>query len=156
MENAGLTMPSFCEKTRDQLREVLPIDGSIFTNPLDTPNLVDPKAIKAALEVLGRATEVDMLVYHMGFHPIGIWGTGRFADETYLIQVVDAMRDARDRFGKPILLAFRPPQEMKGMEEFLVVQKAFVAEEFPVFYSLGQLALALNRVIDWHNRRLVI
>ncbi len=152
MEVCGLTIPRFSEDIQARLKSVLPVDGGIFMNPLDTVNLIEPDAIAAAFDVLCKSDEVDMLVYHMGFHPIGMWGLGRFSEKKYLDKFLQTMLHAKETGGKPILLALRPAQDLGAMKEFLEVQKVLVDNEFSVFYSLGQLALAVNRIIDWRNR----
>lgn len=149
MESVGLTIPKFNEKTQSLLKSVLPVDGGIFINPLDTVNLVEPTAIEAALDVFIDLPEVDMIVYHFGFHPIGMWGLGRFSNADYLGKLMRVMNQARKKTDKAVLLALRPPLDVTSLEEFLEVQKAFVENGFPVFHSLGDLALAMNKVINW-------
>ena len=68
-----------------------------------------------------------MLVYHLGFHPVGSWGMGRFSARTFLDPVTAVIRAARDAVGKPVLIALRPPEDLEGMKEFLAAQEAFVA-----------------------------
>ena len=151
MEPVGLAIPQFNETTQSSLKSVLPVDGGIFINPLDTVNLVEPTAIEAALNVFVDLPDVDMIVYHFGFHPIGMWGFGRFSNAEYLEKLLKVMNQARKKTDKAILLALRPPLDVTSLEEFLEVQKAFVENKFPVFHSLKDLALAMNRVIDWNN-----
>ncbi len=152
MEAVGLSIPRFSEETQEALKAVLPVDGGIFMNPLDTTNLVDPDAIAKTLAVFQDLSEIDMAVYHLGFHPIGMWGFGRFSDEAYLEDIVEVLAAFRENSDKPILLAFRPPQDLASMEEFLKTQEAFVNNGFPVFHALDKLALAMNRVVDWYER----
>jgi acyl-CoA synthetase (NDP forming) len=154
MENEGLAMPRFSDQTQDELKKVLPVDGGIFTNPLDTSNMTLPGAIAAAFDILGRSGEVDMIVYHLGFHAISMWGRNRLSSLEYLSDLTDVMKKAWNQYRKPILLALRPAQNEEGMPEFLTVQKAFVDAGFPVYYSLSNLALSVRRVIDWKSRRI--
>jgi len=153
MEKEGLNLPCFSLETQAELKQYLPVDGSIFINPLDTPNLTSPDAIATAMQILGKVPGIHMLVYHLGFHPIGSWGLGQFSSETFLRQVIDSMMDVIQTSGKPVLLALRPPEDLAGMEEFLVAQKAFVAAGLPVFHSLHRLARALKRVIVNSNSK---
>jgi acyl-CoA synthetase (NDP forming) len=155
METVGMRIPQFSGTTQSRLKSVLPVDGGIFSNPLDTTNLIDPKAIEAALDILGDLPDVDMLVYHMGFHPIGGWGFGRFSQATYLAEIIDVMMRARQKTEKAVLIALRPPQDITPMQEFLAVQQVFVEHGFPVFHSLGQLALTMNRLVTWKNRSFI-
>ena len=145
-------MPGFSVGLREELKKHLPIAGSIFTNPLDTPNLIDPKAISAAMNILGKSPEVDMLIYHLGFHPIGSLGVGRFSSPDFLKPTIDAMKKARQESGKPIVLALRPGLSVEAMKEFLIAQEAFVNAGFPVFHTLRQAAIAMSRLVSWNNR----
>ncbi len=95
------------------------------------------------MQVLGRVPEIDMLVYHLGFHPISRWGLGRLSLENFVKPAIAVMKEARRTNAKPLLLALRPPQGNEGMTEFLAAQRAFVEAGFPVFYSMRLLARAL-------------
>ena len=151
MEKEGLTMPALSQEVQETLKQVLPMAGGIFINPLDTTNLTDANAISKAMGVLGRVPDLHMFVYHLGFHPASSWGLDRFTRERFLDPVVRVMAEAVQSTGKPVLLALRPPQEMTGMKEFLTAQEAFVRAGFPVFYSMRRLARAMARVIAWNR-----
>jgi len=148
MEKEGLTLPNLSPEIQAELKKHLPIDGSIFINPLDTPNLISPDAIAIAMQILGKVPDIHMLVYHLGFHPIGNWGLGRLSSDDFLNQVIDSMRKTMQTYNKPVLLALRPPEDLAGMEEFLIAQKAFVNAGLPVFYSLHRLARAITRMVS--------
>jgi len=153
MEKAGLRMPNLSTEERQRLKEVLPLAGSIFANPIDTPNLATPEAIEAAVGVVSRLPGADMLLYHLGFHPISSWGSGQFSDPYFLDAVNGTFRRAREATGKPVLLTLRPGLDLGEMKEFLTAQEALVAAGLPVFHSLRQAGLAMARVIDWAARR---
>jgi acetyltransferase len=153
MEREGLQVPSLSLQVQAELKQSLPVAGGIFINPLDTTNMIDPAAISVATQVLGGVPDIHMLVYHLGFHPIGAWGLGRFASEAFLESAVSAMQEAEQKTGTPILLALRPPETLTAMEEFLTAQEAFVQAGLPVFHSMRHLARALLRVIRWHHSR---
>lgn len=144
-------MPAFTEGLQDQLKEVLPVVGGILSNPLDTTNMATPEAITAGVRVLSGAAEIDMIVYHLGFHPISKWGMGFFTDKGYIQQIADAMKTGLGSSQKPFMVALRVPQTIEGMQEFLAVQEVFVENRLPVFHDMGDLAKALRRVIAWNN-----
>jgi acyl-CoA synthetase (NDP forming) len=152
MEKAGLRLPHLGEEVQAELKRHLPLAGSIFINPIDTPNLTTPEAITVAMRVLGAQPDIHMLVYHLGFHPIGNWGVGRFFNEEYKEALVNTFLNAREQTGKPVLLALRPGQDVPKMEEFLAAQEAFVKAGLPVFHSLRHVALAMARVAEWHQK----
>jgi acyl-CoA synthetase (NDP forming) len=149
MENEGLRLLSLSPAVQAELKQRFPVAGSIFINPLDAPNLILPEAISTAMQILGRVPGIDMLIYHLGFHPISTWGWGRLSLENFVKPAIGVMKDAQRETGKPVLLALRPPQGLDGMAEFLAAQQEFVNAGFPVFYSMRQLARAMVRVIEW-------
>ena len=151
MENEGLRVPCLSPAVQAELKQNFPVAGSIFINPLDTPNLIAPEAISTAMQVFGRVPEIHMLIYHLGFHPISHWGLGRLSLENFVKPAIGVMKEAQRKTGKPVLLALRPPQGLDGMTEFLAAQQAFVKAGFPVFYSMRQLARAMVRVIAWNK-----
>lgn len=151
MEKHGLRLPKLSLKFQEKLKEVLPIDGSIFSNPLDTPNMSTPEAISSAMTIMGKISDIHMLFYHMGFHPISKWGINRFSSDNYSKRLADSLIKAKKATGKPILVALRPPGDIAGMEEFLEVQQTVINAGFPVFYSLDMLALAMARLVNWQK-----
>ena len=149
MEKAGLHLPQLSPEVQEELRQFLPLAGSIFSNPVDAPNLATPEAISATMRVLSKVPEIDMLVYHLGFHPISSWGGGRFTSSSFLNPVIEVMTEIRQAVGKPVLLALRPVLDLDLIRELLAVQEAFVKAGFPVFHSLREAGKAMSRVIAW-------
>jgi acyl-CoA synthetase (NDP forming) len=152
MEREGLRLPPLDAAVQAELKRNLPVAGGIFINPIDTTNMTDASAISAAMHILGRVPEIHMLVYHLGFHPIGSWGMGRFSAKTFLDPAIRAMKGAAEATGKQVLLALRPPEDLEGMKEFLAAQEAFVEAGFPVFHSMRGLARSLSRILGWNRR----
>jgi len=153
IEKAGLELPRLSSGVQAELTQHLPVAGSIFSNPLDTPNLATPDAIGTALRILSRAPEIDVILYHLGFHPISRWGFGRFSSEAFLTPLIASIREVVEATGKPVLMALRPPLDVAGFQEFLAVQEALVEAGVPVFHSLSEAAKAIARVVDWSQAR---
>lgn len=149
MEKAKLHLPQLSPEVQAELKQYLPLAGSIFSNPLDTPNLASPEAISVAMRVLGKVPDIDMLVYHLGFHPISRWGGGRFSSPAFLQPVIAALMEVRQTTGKPVLMVLNPALDLNEMKDFLAAQEAFVAAGLPVFHSLRQVARAMARVVAW-------
>ena len=133
----------------EYIHDVQAAAGSIFGNPVDTPNLATPGAISTAVRVLSEAPDIHMIVYHLGFHPISQWGFGRFASPAFLEPVIESFVEATEATGKPVLLALRPPRQLNGMDEFAAAQEAFVKAGLPVFHSLRDGARAMSRAVAW-------
>jgi len=153
MDRAGLHIPPISPSARQELLQFLPLAGSILTNPIDAPTLATPQAIRPTMHTLSRLPEVAVLVYHLGFHPIGSLGGGRFSSPDFLDPTIQGFREVREASGKPIVLAVRPGQSLDAMKEFLAVQEAFVSAGFPVFPSLRRAATAIVRLADWNRTR---
>ncbi len=151
MEKAGLHMPHLSPEVQTELKQSLPLAGSIFGNPVDTPNMVTPEAIAIAMRVLSKVPDIDILVYHIGFHPISSWGGGRFTSPTFLEPVIDTLTQVQQSTGKSIMLVLRPALDLDRMKEFLGTQEAFVEAGFPVFHSLRQAARAMAHVVAWNQ-----
>ena len=130
-----------------ELKQFLPLAGGIFGNPVDASNLQVPEAISATMRLLGKVPEIHMFIYHLGFHPASRWGDGRLSSAEFLQPVINALTQAQQAAGKPVLLALRPAPDLKGTKDFLTTQEAFVAAGFPVFHSLRQAAKAVARVV---------
>jgi acyl-CoA synthetase (NDP forming) len=145
-------MPTLSSEVREELKQVVRVAGSILANPIDASNLTTPEAITATMRIVSRLPDINMLVYHLGFHPIGNWGGGRFSSSSFLEPAIDGMKQVRQESGKPVLMVMRPGLKLEDMKEFLAVQEAFVSAGFPVFHSLGQAARAMSRVIAWNLR----
>jgi acyl-CoA synthetase (NDP forming) len=152
LEREGLCLPALSPDIQQDLKKVLPVDGSIFANPLDTPNMASPLAIAQALAIMGRMPDIHAMAYHQGFHPISRWGMNRFSSEDYKRAFVEALLSAAHACRKPVFAVLRPPGDLKGMEEFLAVRSALVKANLPVFYDLEKFAMALSRVVNWKKR----
>ncbi len=150
MEKAGLYLPTVPPQIGLELREYLPLAGSIIGNPIDARALLTRPGILAILGWLGKRPDIDMFVYHLGFHPATRWG--RIPLDT-MKECAGALGEVQRQTGKPVLVAMRFPPDLKGMEFFLGTQQVFVEAGFPVFHSLHKLALAAARVIDWKQNR---
>jgi len=149
MEKAGLHLPHLSPEVGEDLREFVPLAGSIFGNPMDAMSLMSGEGISAILRRLGELPDIHMFIYHLGFHPRSHWGIRRLSSSSFLQPVIDAFLEVQRATGKPVLLVLRLPPDLLGMKDFLATQEAFVSAGFPVFHSLRQVAKAMARVVAW-------
>lgn len=152
MEDAGLDLVTLTPDIKSQLKSLLPNDGGIFTNPLDATNLVYPEVIYNTLKVIGGSPRIDMIMYHMGFHPVTRWGEGIYSSEFFLKPASEALHKSYKEINKPVIMALGQASDMAGMEEMLKVQAAFVKEGLPVFHSIEKSGLAMARIAAWRRR----
>ncbi|MFC1919025.1 CoA-binding protein, partial [Chloroflexota bacterium] len=120
MEKAGLRVPSLSPELQAELRQFLPLAGAILSNPVDATNLLSPEAISSTMRVLGKVPDIHTLVYHIGFHPVSRWGSGRLRTKIYLKPAIEALLEAQQATGKPVVVALRRPPDLRGMRDFLV------------------------------------
>ena len=151
MEKAGLRLPRLSAEVQAELRQFLPLAGAIFGNPVDATTLLFPEAISAAMCVVGKVPDIHMLIYHLGFHPVSRWVDGRLSSASFLRPAIDALTQAQQETGKPVLLALRPAPDLGGMKDFLAAEEAFVRAGFPVFHSLRQAAKAMACIVAWNQ-----
>jgi acyl-CoA synthetase (NDP forming) len=153
LEKAGLQVPSLTKNTQAELLKFLPLAGAILINPIDASNLAMPEAITATMKVVSQLPEVNMLLYHLGFHPISSWGGGRFAQPAFLDPTIEGINSVKKQSGKPVILVLRQPINLANMKDFLAAQEEFVKAGLPVFYSMHQAGKAMARVIAWQKRQ---
>ncbi len=151
MEKAGLRLPRLSAEVQAELRQFLPLAGAIFSNPVDATNLLSPEAIYATMCVVGKVPDIDMLIYHLGLHPVSRWGGGRLSSANFLQPAVDALTKAQQKTGKPVLLVLGPAPDFDGMKDFLAAEEVFVRAGFPVFHSMRQAAMAIARIVAWNQ-----
>jgi len=154
IEKAGLKMPLLSSETQAELKQFLPEAGGIFTNPVDNNLLFSAKGIAATGRVLANVPEIDMFLFHLGFHPSSRWGGKAVpSDRETLKPIIDALLETQQVSGKPVLIALGRALDMEGMKHFLTVQEAFVEANLPVFYSLNQAARAMCHVVNWNRNK---
>ncbi len=152
MERAGLGLPRLSAEVQAELKRFLPFAGGIFGNPVDATNLVSPPAISATMRTLGKLPDVDILLYHLGFHPASRFGRAGVYGADFVSSLVNSLTEVRQAIGKPILMVLCSPPDLPGMKDFLVVQEALARAGFPVFHSFARTAKAIARVVAWKQR----
>jgi acyl-CoA synthetase (NDP forming) len=152
VESAGLKLLPFSEQVNTELKKFLPVAGGIFANPLDATSLMFPDIIGKALKVIGNDPEINMMMYHMGFHPTTRWGDGMYASDLFLNPAADVLQKAKLESHKPVLLVLGPTADRSSMEEFLKVQESFVKAGLPVFRTMEKAAVAMDRIVEWRRK----
>ena len=153
MEKAGFHLPTLSPRIQAELKKCLPPAGGGFANPVDATSLALPEVIYNIMNVLGKAPDIHLIVYHLGFHPISRWGNDRLSSASQLKALTDAFARAQRETGKQIMLAMRPAPDLYGTEKFLAAQEALVNAGLPVFHSLSSAARAMAKVGKWQQGR---
>jgi len=153
MERAGLGLPPLSSEIQAELRQWLPLDGTILVNPVDSAPLLQGSTIAAVMRILAALPDVHLLVYHLGFHSASRWGHGRFGTSDQLESTIAAMAGVRRQSGKPVAILLRPAADKFGTPEFLMAREAFARAGFPVFHDIRRAATAIARVLSWRQQR---
>jgi acyl-CoA synthetase (NDP forming) len=157
LELAGLSVPQLAPDIQAELRKHLPLAGSIFSNPVDSNPLTVPDIVAKTVPVVLSQPDIDMVAYHLGFHPISRWGFRGFDSEKFIGPFIKAFQSAMKASGKQVFLVMRPAPDPRGYEEFVKVEQAFSKAGIPVYISMRGAARALARVLSWkqmHERRM--
>jgi len=152
MERAGLKLPHLSIETQEELRQFLPMVGSIMGNPIDATNLTSPKAISATIRTLSKLPEIDMFIYHLGFHYISRWGRKEGDTGKFIKPIIKALSEVQRDTGKPVIVTLRPAADWNGMREFLSAQDMFIESGLPVFNSMRQAAKTMASVVAWKRK----
>ncbi len=146
MERYGLELPELSAATISRLKEFLSPAGSILTNPVDAGELISPVSIYKTITTLSEEEKICILIYHMGFHPLSLWGSGRLSARPHVDELIEAFSKAQRKVKKPIVLVLNPAADRTGTDEFLQVQQACVKAGLPVIYSMSAAARAISRL----------
>ena len=162
--SAGLKVPQFMQETTAELRKLVPLAGTSITNPLDAWPIYfgvpgKPGALADAIRIVSRDTNIQALVLHfdeVGYLRRALGG----ALEGYLRELTDIMvlgcRYARDEMGKTVMACVALDAYSDDDEDrrcHLLVRKALVDGQFPVYPSLGASIRALANVYKCSAQR---
>ncbi len=157
IDEAGLKCPVLPEHTQAELRAFTPVAGTSVRNPVDTIAIFEPPKLEQTLSAVGRAENVDVVLYHTSFS----WGAGRRSSAwmsglepaQYMEALVQQMTRAREAAGKPIVVVLRQPMDVEAMERTLAFQERCWRAGFPVYPTIPRAANAVAKVLWWRQQR---
>ena len=154
LNEAGLRCPVLPEATQQALREFTPVAGTSVRNPVDSIMVFDPSKLRDTIKVVGSAENIDAVMFHTNFN-FGGWRRSSvwFDPETYRQKAGEALVEARQACGKPLVLVMRPPLDVQAMEQTLPFQELCWEAHIPVFPSIPRAANALAKVLRWRQAR---
>ncbi len=91
-------------------------------------------------------------MFHTSFSFGGWRRSARWFDpETYRQKAIEALADAREACGKPVVVVLRPPLNVEAMEQGTAFHEGCYAADIPVFPSIPRAANALAKVLRWRQ-----
>ncbi len=161
-ETYGMTIPRFEESVRNKIDEHLPKPGSSSANPVDIANpFVSPDALRAILLAAAEDDRIDaqimaQLLYHYKSLSLSLGGAP-LKDIVPWKQLAEAVADARDRGGKPVVMVMpnckRELESMDIEEVIRLAGKEFIARRIPVFDELSHVMKAMSRLSGYYAAR---
>jgi acyl-CoA synthetase (NDP forming) len=114
----------------------------------------DPSKLRSTIEVVGSAENIHAVMFHTNFN-FGGWRRSAvwFDPETYRQKAAEALVEAREACGKPLVLVLRPALDAQSMEQTLAFQELCWRADIPVFPTIPRAANALAKVLRWRQAR---
>jgi acyl-CoA synthetase (NDP forming) len=93
-------------------------------------------------------------MFHISFSFGGWRRSARwFNPETYREKAAEALVEARQACGVPVVIVLRPPLNVESMEQAVAFQELCWQAGFPTFPSIPRAANALAKVLRWRQAR---
>ncbi|MFC1925789.1 acetate--CoA ligase family protein [Chloroflexota bacterium] len=149
-ENAGLIVPIFSRKVRQELRKFNPKEGTSIRNPLDASQDTyrNPALFSKAMELIAGSDNIDTLLITL---------SPRYALLTRKVETwweqVDVVLEAAKGLDKPtafILLGANLPEAYNLVFE---AQRRFSESGFPTYPTVARAAQAISNLVSYHQNR---
>jgi len=123
-------------------------------NPVDTIAIFDPSKLRDTVRIVGSAENIHAVMFHISFSFGGWRRSARWFDpETYREKAAEALVEARQACGVPVVVVLRPPLNVESMEQALAFQELCWRADIPVFPSIPRAASALAKLLRWRQAR---
>ena len=154
LDEAGLSCPVLPQATQRELSEFTPAAGTSVRNPVDTIAIFDPSKLRDTVRVAGSADNIHAVMFHTSFSFGGWRRSARwFNPEAYREKAAEALAEARQASGGPVIVVLRPPLSVESMEQALAFQELCWRADIPVFPSIPRAANALAKLLRWRQAR---
>jgi acyl-CoA synthetase (NDP forming) len=154
LDEAGLSCPVLPEATQKALREFTPAAGTSVRNPVDTIAIFDPSKLRDTVQIVGSAENIHAVMFHISLSFGGWRRSARWFDpETYREKAAEALVEARQACGVPVVVVLRPPLNVESMEQAVAFQELCWRADIPVFPSIPRAASALAKLLRWRQAR---
>lgn len=154
VEEAALECPLLPEETQQELMEFIPLAGSSVRNPVDAFVSFDPTRLGRALATVGRAHNIDVIMFHIDFaSPAAAFSPMTSDLEGYIGSTVRELEAAREASGKPIIVVANQALDVKAVEHTLLFQEYCRRSSIPVYPTIPRAATALAAYLRWTEIR---
>lgn len=153
-ERAGLQVPAFNTKTREQLRTLVPSIGAFIQNPIDLGNpWTSPSTYRRIIKVVSSDPRIDALIIVMWHLPL--FYTRRELLWESFQQIIEAPITIGGRQRKPVVIVLwaTPTEvEMLAVEgEWRKIKDRYIAAGIPMYPTVERAAKAWNNFVAYHE-----
>jgi acyl-CoA synthetase (NDP forming) len=158
-EKAGIPLSVFPSELQQKLLGIVPPQGASVRNPVDVGSPgPPPPMLKLVMDAVFTGANIDGLIVSelnmsLPFRP----PQADMSRQGMLSQNQQAPVEARDKFGKPVIMVL--PVESNG-SEYTEAESArrrvadwFMQQDVPVFLTLERAAITLSRFIGYWEHR---
>lgn len=149
-ENAGLTVPLFSPKIRQELRKFNPKEGTSIRNPLDASQDTyrDPALFAKAMELIASDDNIDALFITL---------SPRYALLTRRVEAwweqIEPVIETGKGLDKPVAFILLGTNIPESFELVYKAQRHFSKAGFPTYPTISRAAKALNHLISYYENR---
>jgi acyl-CoA synthetase (NDP forming) len=149
-ERERLSVPALSEELQTQLRRFTPLAGTSVRNPLDTVGIRGREQFLEAVRIVASSPEIHLLLIQSRID----WTPGMGQDSVeFVAQGVEALEEAAEVAGKPVVAVIWPPTSVETMDRVLSFQDRCARAGLPVFWGVHRALHAVSRFLDWHEAR---
>jgi acyl-CoA synthetase (NDP forming) len=152
-ESMGLQVPPLPMDVRKRLREFTPEAGTSVRNPVDTISMFFPEYFARTMEIVAQCPAIDFLIISQ---ELGMSFLQDDMGKRLLNSIVETAISTADGLEKPVFIVPRfhgAPNRLPILGE---VQARYLKEGFAVFPSIKGAALAINRFVQYQERRVTL
>lgn len=158
-EQAGLSVPLFPPELEKKLLAIIPAAGASAKNPVDVGGPFPmPPMFRAVLETVCTDADIDILVVdeiEMAMvMPRGLQG---FRPPEALKEMVQVPVDARNKFGKPVVIVMPveaiSADSLESEGERRKIRDFYLQNGIPVYLTKERAAKALANLIGYYRHR---
>lgn len=148
---AGLGVPPLPEEIKQELINIAPVAGNIYTNPIDASQFfTHGKDYARAVKALAAWEKVDVVLLSLEIDMLGYPYDMRLP---LIKEVVNTMIDVAGKIAKPVIIVLHTCGSVVSTPLRLELQKRCFEAKIPCFPSVERAANALGKVVQYFETK---
>lgn len=140
---AGLQVPQYSEALKNELRQFMPMAGSIFRNPLD---VYTPELYSRVIQVVAQSDEIDFFLIDVDpriAHP--------YISRDAYDQQAESIIESLGHSSKPTAVVINPDPRPQLAGDRHELSQRYTRAGLPVYPCIDRAARAIAKFIDYHQ-----